>query len=192
MTSHMGRSFAGTPLEDNCPCPKAPCGLVDIENVHPECGEHPYYRAKTMRQGHRADQCPQITDSAWADLQLKRLDPVIEYMEATDEDSWQVDTVRSTDGTTNCFFGHLFEMGVTEARGNELWFGFENRWASTYMIFPINDGTDSRYPQATPKQRILAYLRDLNTGAAKTGPELMEEDYAYFLAQETEMGAHTI
>lgn len=192
---HLGRSWPGqgTPLEDNCPCPKTACGLVADTSVHPDCDQHPFQHAKTMRTIHPADQCPEISDSAWADLQLQKLDPIIAYMEATEEDAWRVDTVRSADGTTNCFFGHLFNMGGNDARGNELWNGFENLWASIYMIYPINDGTDSRYPQATPKQRVLAYLRDLNTGAAKAVPQLMEEEFAYHLAREKEgMDARTI
>lgn len=120
--------------------------------------------------------------SDWADARLENLDPIITYMESTAEDAWRVDTVRSKDGTTNCFFGHLFAMAPDDQHGSELWSGFENLWASTYMVFPINDGTNPRYPQATPKQRILAYLRDLRDGNAKTVPELLEEDYQFWLA----------
>ncbi|MFE2994135.1 hypothetical protein ACFXG4_03875 [Nocardia sp. NPDC059246] len=59
MTSwHIGRSWSGTQLEDTCPCPKAPCGLVDDMNVDPDCGQHPYSRSKTIRQSHPADECP--------------------------------------------------------------------------------------------------------------------------------------
>lgn len=193
MAYHLGRSWPGygTPMEDACPCPKTACGLVDDTTVHPECDQHPPQRSKTMRHIHPADQCPEISDAGWADLQLEKLDPVIAYMEATDEDAWRVDTVRSADGMTNCFFGHLFNMGGNDVRGNALWHGFENLWATTFMIFPINDGTDSRYPQPTPKQRVLAYLSDLNSGAAKTCPQLMEEDYAHFLAEEKDMGVPT-
>lgn len=179
-------------MEDRCPCPKTACGLVAISNVHPDCDQHHFRHAKSMRQMHQDDRCPDLTDNAWADLQLQNLDRVIAYMEASEEDAWRVDTVRSADGTTNCFFGHLFKMGGNDARANALWNGFENVWASTYMIFPINDGTDARYPQATPKQRVLAYLRDLNTGAAKAVPQLMEEEYAYHLAMEKESGVRTI
>jgi hypothetical protein len=118
----------------------------------------------------------------WADALLRTLDPIIAHMEATPEGSWQTDTVRSKDGSTNCFFGHLFAMGSDDEHGSALWNGFENLWASTYLIYPINDGENSRYPQATPKQRILAYLRDLRDGKAKTAPQLMEEDYEHWLA----------
>lgn len=194
MTSlHIGRSWQGTSIEDNCPCPKTVCGLVDGNDVHPGCEQHPFGRAKTIRQIHPADQCPELTDAAWADMQLRRLDPVIAYMEATDEDAWQVDTVRSADGTINCFFGHLFNMGGNDARGNALWEGFESAWASTYRLYPINDGENPRYPQPTPKQRVLAFLRDLNSGAAKTTPQQMEEDYNHWLAEEARSaGARTI
>lgn len=55
---HVGRSWEGTDLEDGCPCPKAPCGLVLLDSADPACREHPPVRAKTMRQVHLADACP--------------------------------------------------------------------------------------------------------------------------------------
>lgn len=55
---HIGRSWQGTRLEDACPCPKAPCGLVIAEEAVDECAEHPWHRLKTMRQGHADDRCP--------------------------------------------------------------------------------------------------------------------------------------
>jgi hypothetical protein len=59
---HVGRSWTGTPLEDACPCPKQPCGLVRQGDAHPDCREHPIGRAKSMRQGHPADKCPTTTE----------------------------------------------------------------------------------------------------------------------------------
>ncbi|MCC3292412.1 hypothetical protein [Arthrobacter sp. zg-Y1110] len=111
----------------------------------------------------------------WALIQLANLDSVITYMEATDEDAWRVDTVRSADGTTNCFFGHLFNMGGTDERGSALWNWFEEMWATTYAIYPVNDGKNPAYPQATPKQRVLAYLRALADGTELTTLQAMEE-----------------
>jgi hypothetical protein len=56
---HIGRSWDGPGhLEETCPCPKAPCGLVDTYNTAPECLQHPYGRFKTMRSGHTPDKCP--------------------------------------------------------------------------------------------------------------------------------------
>lgn len=56
--SHIGRSFAGHPLEDDCPCPKAACGLVPSNDAVAECEHHPATRSKTMRQQHLASRCP--------------------------------------------------------------------------------------------------------------------------------------
>lgn len=54
---HVGRSAFGTALEDGCPCPKEPCGLVVRAKAVPECTEHPLERHKTIRQGHPANRC---------------------------------------------------------------------------------------------------------------------------------------
>lgn len=61
MAHHIGRSFGGPgDCEALCPCPKAPCGLVDTDNVSDECDQHPPLRCKTIRTGHRPDDCPGI------------------------------------------------------------------------------------------------------------------------------------
>lgn len=58
MTFHIGRSWSGHPLEDACPCPKAPCGLVDMDQTEEACLEHPAERGKSIRQSHPASECP--------------------------------------------------------------------------------------------------------------------------------------
>lgn len=55
---HYGRSWAGTTLEDACPCGKAPCGLVDSDLVSETCPEHFVGATKTIRQLHYVDKCP--------------------------------------------------------------------------------------------------------------------------------------
>jgi hypothetical protein len=60
--NHIGRSFNGTRLEDNCPCKKAPCGLVIQDDIDSACTEHPAERAKSIRQSHRAEECPALRD----------------------------------------------------------------------------------------------------------------------------------
>ena len=57
-STHIGRSWEGNRLEAECPCPKEPCGLVHAGTTDPACTEHPVTRAKTIRQSHRADDCP--------------------------------------------------------------------------------------------------------------------------------------
>lgn len=53
---HLGRSWVGHPLEDGCPCQKAPCGLVE-KSSH-DCEQHGSRFSKTMRQVHLAASCP--------------------------------------------------------------------------------------------------------------------------------------
>lgn len=55
---HMGRSWVGHAIEDECPCDKAPCGLVDAGRMSPDCDQHPHERTKTIRQMHYAEDCP--------------------------------------------------------------------------------------------------------------------------------------
>jgi hypothetical protein len=184
MSSHIGRAYAGHAIEDACPCPKTACGLVSLDAQDPDCPEHAFNSAKTMRQGHLHRDCPALSPLSWAAAQLATLDTVIAYIESTAEEDWNVDTVRSKDGTKNCFFGHLFNMTPDEDRANALWGMFEDLWSTTYRIYPINDGTNPRYPQETPKQRILAYLRALQTGDEKTTEQSMEECYQLSLAED--------
>lgn len=65
--SHIGRSWSSHELEDNCPCPKAPCGLVVAAEVDPECMEHPWARGKSIRQSHHIDDCPGAGDEKTAE-----------------------------------------------------------------------------------------------------------------------------
>lgn len=55
---HVTRSTGPSDLEAGCPCPKEPCGGVDTARANPDCDQHPASRSKTMRNIHRADQCP--------------------------------------------------------------------------------------------------------------------------------------
>lgn len=60
MSTHFGRSWPGMPnhLEETCPCPKAPCGLVDAATVDQTCPQHSWDACKTMRQSHDSERCP--------------------------------------------------------------------------------------------------------------------------------------
>lgn len=56
---HRGRSWAGHPLEDECPCPQQPCGLIVGTTADPDCEQHGRnHRPRTTRQGHPAHDCP--------------------------------------------------------------------------------------------------------------------------------------
>lgn len=59
--THVGRSWTGHPLEDTCPCRKAPCGLAVLGSA-PDCPEHAIGAAKTLRQMHQDTDCPEGHD----------------------------------------------------------------------------------------------------------------------------------
>jgi hypothetical protein len=99
---------------------------------------------------------------------MEKLNDIINYLETTKEDSWCTDVVKTKDGK-NCLFGHLFDLG-----GSELMDWFE-RIATTYMLYPVNDGLHPKYQQSTPKERCIAYIKDLQSGKEKTTYQLMEE-----------------
>lgn len=54
---HTGRSWRGHPLEDECPCPQEPCGLI-LETKVENCPQHSWKAGKTIRQAHKASDCP--------------------------------------------------------------------------------------------------------------------------------------
>lgn len=60
--SHIGRTFSGHRIEDACPCPQEPCGLVAQDRVVEGCTQHNVRYAKTIRQGHLANLCPSVTN----------------------------------------------------------------------------------------------------------------------------------
>ncbi|MFJ6237962.1 hypothetical protein ACIQH0_28230 [Streptomyces griseus] len=61
MAHHIGRSWDGPGhLEALCPCPKAPCGLIDRDNMSDACGQHPPENMKTIRTSHHLEDCPEI------------------------------------------------------------------------------------------------------------------------------------
>lgn len=112
------------------------------------------------------------------------LDTIIAMVENSDDRTWGVDVVRSADGKQNCFFGHLFNMGANDAESNLLWNWFEQNWSSTYVIYPVNDGSNPAYPEAAPRLRVLAYLRALRNGDELTTTESMSAEYRQSLLRE--------
>jgi hypothetical protein len=111
-------------------------------------------------------------------MTLQRL---IEYLEATKEEDWIVDRVRTTDGK-GCVMSHIFDWGGGDekddngcTKGSQAWDWFEEVYATTYMIYPVNDGENPKYQQKTPKARCIAYIKCLRDGHEKTTQQLMEE-----------------
>jgi hypothetical protein len=107
------------------------------------------------------------------EIKIPTIQEIIDYLESTSKESWCQDVVRTKDGK-NCFFGHLFNMGRNEKESNRIWDMFEECFATTYMIYPVNDGKNSLYQQPTPKQRCISYLKDLRDGKQLTTYQLMD------------------
>lgn len=109
------------------------------------------------------------------DFEIQEL---IDFLELSSEDSWQMDTVRSKGGAKNCVYGHIYAFGAggyDKDGGTPACDFFENRWATTYMLYPVNDGENPKYQQETPKQRCLAYFKDLRDGNEKNTCDLLNE-----------------
>lgn len=84
----------------------------------------------------------------------------IEKFEAIPEEMWTVNVY--TEGDKCCAFGHC---GVNAIGGTKESTALAEIIANTPgkygYVDIINDGDDNRYKQPTPKQRILAALRDV-------------------------------
>ena len=105
---------------------------------------------------------------------------IITRLEATSEDEWCTAIV--SNGDTRCCLGHVFDMGATVQEANQWWNWFEDFVATTYMIYPVNDGEHPGYQQATPKARVLAYLHGILDGREKTSWEAMEDNAKFSLS----------
>lgn len=105
----------------------------------------------------------------------------IPYLESTQPEQWCVDVVRSKDLSSNCLFGHLANfLGDDNKVLNQGWDWFECVIATTFMVYPVNDGKNPKYQQPTARERCIAYMKDLQSGAEQTTEAIMEEyDRAY-------------
>lgn len=80
----------------------------------------------------------------------------IDFFEAIPEENWTVGIGDVKAGKT-CSYGHLKNLA-----GRPEWHLLADNFDSllTRSAPEINDGKDKQYQQSTPKQRILAALRD--------------------------------
>lgn len=97
----------------------------------------------------------------------------INYLKNTSIDSWCINVYRTSDGK-NCLYGHLVEF-VGNDHCNDAIDIFENLYATTYMVFPVNDGRSEIYKQNNPRDRCIAYLQNMVNGIEKTTVDLFDE-----------------
>lgn len=82
----------------------------------------------------------------------------IAKFEAIPEDKWT--TGSFTFGPRHCVYGHCGKLAVMQETDESralFQIAFEHRGHS---VVDVNDGYAAQYPQETPKQRVLAWLRD--------------------------------
>lgn len=117
-------------------------------------------------------------DTPEPDSALPGLAEIIAYLESTDPDTWWAGpTFRSVPDEAgvvrHCVISHVFEKwGPGSAQE------FESRYATSYRVgADVNDGPSARYPQATPKDRVIAFLHALAAGDELSTAESMEVDW---------------
>lgn len=121
MSTHYGRSWMDTRLEDECPCEKAPCGLVDARFVNPDCLQHPFNRAQTIRQSHNSNSCPATVTVAKTEVALA----VEKFFESLDQ-------VAQRHGLNSKVFLPLLEGQASDDAYDE--------WVAETWEFPPADG----------------------------------------------------
>lgn len=57
---HFSRAWSPADGVD-CGCRRAKCGMVDSSGLDDNCDQHPISMARTIRSGHLAVDCPEIT-----------------------------------------------------------------------------------------------------------------------------------
>lgn len=83
------------------------------------------------------------------------VDHFISKFEKTKEEEWWTEDF--TDGSGRyCALGHCGQTNLQDTEEGEALNDI-----LSYQADEINDGLDPRYPQPTPRQRILAALRDI-------------------------------
>lgn len=102
---------------------------------------------------------------------LPPLADIIDFLNATAPQSWWAGpTFRSECGTQHCVLSHIFEKW-----GSAGFDEFEDRYSTSYVIGGvINDKPSEAYPQAHPKERVVAYLNAMLAGVEMTTHESMD------------------
>jgi hypothetical protein len=115
------------------------------------------------------------------------LESFIVYCENTTPDQWYLHRVRNKGNTKNCLYGHLINWYYgKDWSGNvsPMWDAFEEVGTSFY-VYPINDGTNPKYPQKTARERCIAYLKNIRSGEELWTEAAMEKELALIGTDES-------
>jgi len=118
------------------------------------------------------------------------LNSFIKYCEATKPSDWYLHKVRNNRNTKNCLYGHLVNWYYgKDWTGNvsPIWDAFEEV-GTTFYVYPINDGTNPKYPQKTARDRCIAYLKNVQSGDELWSEAAMEADLKNYEATRQQEG----
>lgn len=113
------------------------------------------------------------------------LNSLITYLQNTKQESWCQDVIKTKDGK-NCLFVHIFDFGCNginidgversgDEGGNFFFDWFEHNIATTYMVYPVNDGKNANYKQQTAKERCIAYLYNILNDKEYTTTHIIDD-----------------
>lgn len=111
---------------------------------------------------------------------IRDVDSLIKKFEAIPENRWIIGSFCSPEG--KCALGHL---GFGDITTYNMHIDTIRYLFSVAEIVEINDGSDRRYPQATPKQRILAAIEDARAQKFVKYEDITKELAAKPLTEET-------
>lgn len=116
----------------------------------------------------------------------KDMPSLIDYLKATKPDEWYLHKVRNKTNTKNCLYGHVINWYYGKGYEGEcsaIWDAFEEV-GTTFYVYPINDGTNPKYPQKTARERCIAYLENIQNGTELWSEEAMEKELAQYSAHQ--------
>lgn len=111
----------------------------------------------------------------------KFLRDFIPYLEDTAEESWIDIIFANTDTSKRCVIWHF--IGFVGQDNPDAKSSSNLDWYEANVCFiqragcEVNDGNHPDYQQVTPKQRSIAYLKNLLTGKELTPMELMDKHF---------------
>lgn len=108
---------------------------------------------------------------------LPPLAEILDYLAATDVEAWWAGPTFRSPAEPGRPIRHCVLSHIHHRWGPRAAMEFEERYSTSYVIGAVNDAPSSRYPQAEPRDRVVAYLQALREGDEASTYESMEVDY---------------
>lgn len=107
--------------------------------------------------------------------ELQAVDDLIAHLSSIPPERWTTGVLADGKGA-RCALGHLCDEQLsTNTPRSRAYSALRDRFLPGTALMAVNDacphGEDLTYPQATPKERSLAYMADLRAAVVKAHPE---------------------